>query len=748
MFIGREKELSKLEECYRLPGVNTCCVYGRRQVGKSTLLKEFAKDKRHFYIQFNEESLYECIARFQLALRNHFGIEMPMSTPFTTMMAALADECRKEKTVIIIDEYPYIVDAYPSFPSILQAFIDTDLAGADALVIICGSSISVMLDETTNYSRPLYQRFSRKMLVQPLSFLKCMEFHRNMSDIDAIKTYLAVGGIPKYHVMMDSDTFEEAFIKCFTGTGDLLNEGEQVVKADLSPSSPYTGIVTCIADGRNNIKEIKEAMGIEDSSQCRRMVERLVDLFIVRKVEPMLGAPMRPVRYAIEDNIVDFHYSVLRKFDDLRTSLHINPDTVLRVMRSEIDTFMGHSFERLCRDYIRVHRDATAIGTWWSPREGSTDIDVVAKVIGRDLRTGYLLAECKFRRKETRMDVMQDLLDRAKQTKGLVNPEYMIISVSGFAPNLREYAEDNGVALIGLDELLERGGDNPAPRSLVLQLDAEGLLVVRGVPVPPASDRGLAVLYGPLGTHLDASHAHGALLLVPDRPPVVEHDDPLRADLGADLALDAPVGQCEGLGHAHLVVLPVELPPVAVALVGAPVAGVPCLERVDDGRDLGIRRLQNLFRLLLRGHLEREHGVVRHEDVVGDVDLQTVAELLAEHLACAPGFSAACGDAEHPAGIPDDDVPGELQDHRRKAAVVGGEDESDVRALGVERVPLVPDGGGDVHKTRSQCLGGTEGYRIRVPGSREDEDHAKSVGFMGYKGMRQKLTTLISLKAG
>ena len=463
MFIGRERELSKLEEYYRQSGVNTCCVYGRRQVGKSTLLKEFAKDKRHFYIQFNEESLYECIARFQIALRNHFGIDMPMSTPFTTMMAALAEECKKEKTVVIIDGYPYIVDSYPSFPSILQAFVDSDLAGTDSLIIICGSSVSVMLDETTNYNRPLYQRFSRKMLVQPMSFLKCMEFHRNMSDLDAIRTYLVVGGIPKYHVMMDSDTFEEAFIKCFTGTGDLVNEGEQVVRADLFPSAPYTGIVSCIADGRNNIKEIKEAMGISDSSQCRKMVEKLVDLFIVKKVNPMLGSPMRPVRYALEDNIVDFHYTVLRKHDDLRTSLDIDPDTVLRVMRSDIDTFMGHSFERMCRDYIRTHHDVAEIGTWWNPREGSTDIDVVAKVIGRDLRVGYLLAECKFRRKEARMDVVHELLKRSGQTKGLVNPEYMIVSIGGFDTRLREYAEDNGVTLIGIDELLERGGSGPAP---------------------------------------------------------------------------------------------------------------------------------------------------------------------------------------------------------------------------------------------------------------------------------------------
>lgn len=45
MFIGREKELKRLNTMYKSDRLEVAIVYGRRRMGKTTLINEFCKDK-------------------------------------------------------------------------------------------------------------------------------------------------------------------------------------------------------------------------------------------------------------------------------------------------------------------------------------------------------------------------------------------------------------------------------------------------------------------------------------------------------------------------------------------------------------------------------------------------------------------------------------------------------------------------------------------------------------------------------
>ena len=49
MFIGRERELASLTEFYEKNGIGMTVIYGRRRIGKSTLITEFVKDKKNIF---------------------------------------------------------------------------------------------------------------------------------------------------------------------------------------------------------------------------------------------------------------------------------------------------------------------------------------------------------------------------------------------------------------------------------------------------------------------------------------------------------------------------------------------------------------------------------------------------------------------------------------------------------------------------------------------------------------------------
>ena len=167
-FIGREREMGYLEELYSRPGLKTCAVLGRRQIGKSTLLREFTKDKRTVFLQFSKNSYYENFCRLRQDLEDFLGREMEDTDSFSDLMIVLRDICREEPTVVVFDELPYLMEGAPFVPSIIQRFVDADVRGLDCMVVICGSSVSIMRDAIEKIGSPLYGRFTDRLEVGEL----------------------------------------------------------------------------------------------------------------------------------------------------------------------------------------------------------------------------------------------------------------------------------------------------------------------------------------------------------------------------------------------------------------------------------------------------------------------------------------------------------------------------------------------------------------------------------------------------
>ena len=142
-FIGRERELSELERLYSRGGT-AAMVYGRRRIGKTTLLERFCEGKRHLFLRClkdSDASNLECFSDTVSALT---GREMRLDS-YVRLSEALDSVISSERTVIVIDEFPYI--ASPLVSSVLQHFIDGPLKRSDSMLILCGSYVSVMKKE-------------------------------------------------------------------------------------------------------------------------------------------------------------------------------------------------------------------------------------------------------------------------------------------------------------------------------------------------------------------------------------------------------------------------------------------------------------------------------------------------------------------------------------------------------------------------------------------------------------------------
>ncbi|MBI1927534.1 ATP-binding protein [Candidatus Poribacteria bacterium] len=219
MFINRKQELSALETRYHSGRSEFVVAYGRRRVGKTVLLKQFAHDKEHVYfladlrpeaeqLRYFTQQLYQVTQEPMLALE-HFS-------SWDTALTYLGQICQNRRLIGVIDEYPYLCTVNPAFPSILQRLWDERLKNSQFFLVICGSSISMMEREVLGHSSPLYGRRTSQFLVEPMGFFDAIVFFPNRAIDRQIETYAISDGIP-------------AYLEQFASDRDLWDEVSQVV---------------------------------------------------------------------------------------------------------------------------------------------------------------------------------------------------------------------------------------------------------------------------------------------------------------------------------------------------------------------------------------------------------------------------------------------------------------------------------------------------------------------------------------
>ena len=157
MFLGREKELSSLEQIYNKDGFQMTVVYGRRRIGKTFLLTEFVKDKNSLYLPAEEVNDLLNLQKFSKILGEKIGIKnFPNIENWNNFFSLIKEKFGNEKLVLIIDEYPYAATANKSLNSILQHVIDHELKDTNIFLILCGSSMSFMENQVLGEKSPLF----------------------------------------------------------------------------------------------------------------------------------------------------------------------------------------------------------------------------------------------------------------------------------------------------------------------------------------------------------------------------------------------------------------------------------------------------------------------------------------------------------------------------------------------------------------------------------------------------------------
>lgn len=459
--IGRVQEMNQLERMYTSARFEFMVMYGRRRIGKTTILQEFSKTHKTIFFSAQEKNDALNLQDFSRVVQEYFdGNFISYFANWEDALHYLGRKSQNQRTVLIVDEFPFLAETNPSIKSILQHKIDHDWKERNLFLILCGSSVSFMLNDVMGYKSPLYGRSTGSMEVLPFDYLESAAFFPNYSEEEKLIAYGMLGGVPRYMNAFDPGrSLRENLISEILAEGAFLNDEPQtMLRMELREPAVYNSILEAVANGCNRVVEIADRIH-EEKSKCSKYMLTLQTLRLLEKHVPC-GEPDGSKRgiYVIADHFYKFWYRYVFSNKSYYSMLGI--DKAADEIMGEINEYMGPVFEDICRQYlIRRAKAGTlpfipyTIGKWWGNNpviKAQDDVDLLA--LDRNGESG-IFVECKFRNRPMAMEEYDDLVTAAEAFPDVKEKMFLFISKSGFTEAVKRRAEKEGAELVEAGEM-------------------------------------------------------------------------------------------------------------------------------------------------------------------------------------------------------------------------------------------------------------------------------------------------------
>ncbi|MCC8106317.1 MAG: ATP-binding protein [Clostridiales bacterium] len=470
MFLARERELNSLNELYNRTGFRMTILYGRRRIGKSTLIAEFIKDKRAVFYTATKVGKERNLELFSEQVVSALDPDFAQAS-FPTIEAVFDFITRKmgnEPLILVIDELPYWAEKDEALLTVLQKYIDTQWADKNLMIILCGSALSFMEKKVLSEKSPLFGRRTSQIKLEAFDYKDSALFVPNYSLEEKAICYGITGGVARYLSLLDSSQSLDDNIKrlFFRTDGYLYDETRNFLTQEFSDVTLINNVIEQVASGVNTVNGISQKVG-EGVSTVLYSLERLMEIDLVEKRKCITEEKNRKkTQYILKDHMFRFWYQFIPKAASV---IEIGHGDLYyeRVVKPNLHAFMGGVFEDMCRRYTLEQgimgaygSFLTNVGTWWGMETISdsgqkrlqqpADIDVVA--VSEPDKTA-VIGECKFKNEKIDKNIYETLIRRSSLISGKYRvTKYLFFSLGGYTDWFGTLSDSNTM-LLTLEDL-------------------------------------------------------------------------------------------------------------------------------------------------------------------------------------------------------------------------------------------------------------------------------------------------------
>ena len=443
-FIGRKREVEWLKKELGKPGLVSVLLYGKRQIGKTELIKYVLSEmpSRSVYYQCKQVAVTETLADLTGLLKMHFPTLAHFS--FSSLESAFRFVFEQKGLVLVLDEFNYLLESDPSIESVLQSLIDQYRDSSDLKIIISGSAVK-MLSRLSEYGRPLYGRLKSSLFLKELDYREAALFYPAASLTDKVAYWSAFGGEPFIlRLIDDSKTFDENLREiALNDDAPLGNFVAFLMVSEFVSIKGANDVILALARGFSKAKDLADQAHISPA-QLAYIINKLIDLDLVERRSPIDDETnKKKTFYQFRNNLLNFYFRYVGK--NLSYQAIMNPEDFYHhfIEADFHDKYVPKIFGRMARDFLIMRNKAGQIkppllkvGVYWADdpvKRMKREFDVVTYD-----ELGYTFYEVKYRDRKLGMDVVSSEKEQISSL-GITGFRQGFFSKSGFEGIKGEY---------------------------------------------------------------------------------------------------------------------------------------------------------------------------------------------------------------------------------------------------------------------------------------------------------------------
>lgn len=459
-FYGRSTGLKRLEECYSLFRESSMmnAIAGRKGIGKTRLVMEFAKNKKgvlYFLVEDKEAPLV--LEDFRAEVERELRLS-PSFRSWDDFFGYIFEVAKTQHLVVILDEFQNLrrVDRR-AIPSLRRCW-DTNKTASKILLLCLGSQVGELRDLFTGRSAPLLGRASGFFKLAPLNYLQVREILDDLGfgkEEEKVMLYSVLGGVPSYYEILEGlgrISLEKLVTELFLKVGaPLRNVGFDILGSLGGARRTYFSIFQAISKGKHTSVEIGRAIGFTPTTLSRYLAELVREELVVRRV-PVTEEESRSKRgrYFLADPLLRFWFKFV--YANRHRIERGEAEPVLAEVRKHLDSLVAETFKEVIKELLAHYNGRSLggkplsfdkIGAWWDRRGNGVDVCATS---GR----GTLVGEVRWVGGEASADVARGLVERVRCLKLGGELGYLLVSKDGFTKECEEFMRTHNFIALDL----------------------------------------------------------------------------------------------------------------------------------------------------------------------------------------------------------------------------------------------------------------------------------------------------------
>ena len=425
MFVGREKELTLLNQSYQSKENTVVVLYGRDGIGKTALVRQFLQQKSYVYYQARELSQAEQIRYFEVKERE---------------VLAKAEQGR---VVFVGDEFDLMQKGYKTFLADLQAYVEK-LPVGQVMLLLVSSAVQWVENTMVEDMGDLASRISSFIKLKEFTFMEMVDRFPDSTTEECILIYGILGGVPAYlNYWNPKETLRKNMIRIvLDDKGAMHREAQRFLKASLRELPFYSTILSVLAEDEPKLNYLFTRTGFS-RAKISVYIKNLMQLDVATKIfsyEPEKKATVQKGLYGIADSFLHFWYKLI--YPHMSELSIMEPGEFYdSFLKNHLDELAEKAYIKVCKEFMELMNQFNHLpakfGNFGSLYGKAGFIPLIANTEDGEL----LVGNCKWASKPMDTNEFAELLEKIEQT-GREADYYYLFSKEGFTAEMAAMAQN------------------------------------------------------------------------------------------------------------------------------------------------------------------------------------------------------------------------------------------------------------------------------------------------------------------